>query len=548
MIAIYNSDILASYGSGERMASPVNLDALFPRADFYIDSGGRDYDPSNTRDIKVGELLKTGLTFNNLRKPDFRRETSAWEPAKVADLVRSFVDGDLIPAVILWSSGGVMFIVDGAHRLSALTAWVNDDYGDGEISLKFYKGQITESQRRAAAKAKELIDSEIGTYQQFLSQYDKLDKIDDQLADRVRRLTRKGIEIQWVPTKDAAKAEASFFKMNEAAEMINDTEKMIIKARQKPNAISARAILRGGQSSSFWRRFSEEVAKEVATLGKEIHSILYTRQISFPLRSLDLPVGGSDYGAQALPLIFEFVNVANNIPVTDTKSRKASPATAMADDADGKATISFLKNTRRLVRSISGNHPSSLGPHPYIYFYNRGGYFQPTVFLGVVQWINELRSASKLHLFTKYRKELEEILADNKNFLSDTGHKFGGLNRSMPWVMRLLSTILEKLADGRDKDKILASLKRSKDFSFLFPRKTSGNGRRKVGAKMGRGVKSAVAGAALLPNVLRCAHCGGFLATDSMQTDHKLRRRDHGSSSFDNAQLMHPYCNSTDKQ
>jgi len=535
--------------SGENeMASPVNLDALFPRADFYVESADQDFDPSTTKDIKVGELLRTQLTYNNLRKPDFQRETSAWEPAKVADLVRSFVDGDLIPSVILWSSGGVMFIIDGAHRLSALTAWVNDDYGDGDISLKFYGGMITDSQRRAANKAREVINAEIGTYKFFQDQYDKLHTIEEKLGSRIKRLTRKGMEIQWVPTKEAAKAEASFFKMNEAAEMVNETEKMIIKARQKPNAIAARAILRRGQGNSFWRQFAEGAGKEIESLGNEIHSVLYAHQISFPLKSLDLPVGGSDYGAQALPLIFEFVNVANGIPVTDPKSHKQNPATAMSDDQDGRTTISFLKKTRKLVRRISSTHPASLGPHPYIYFYNRGGYFQPTVFLGVIQWIGELEATSRLDVFTKHRKDLEEILAENKNFLSDTGHKFGGLNRSMPWVKKLLDTILNRLSGGKDTDKILTSLKRSKDFAFLFPRKTSGTRYGKVGGKMSRGVKSAVAGAALLPAILRCSHCGGFLPTDSMQTDHKIRRREQGRSSFDNGQMAHPYCNSTDKQ
>jgi hypothetical protein len=33
----------------------------------------------------------------------------------------------LIPAIILWrSTGGYLFVIDGSHRLSALSAWVND--------------------------------------------------------------------------------------------------------------------------------------------------------------------------------------------------------------------------------------------------------------------------------------------------------------------------------------------------------------------------------------------------------------------------------------
>jgi len=44
----------------------------------------------------------------------------------------------LIPAIILWNSGRYIFTIDGAHRLSALIAWVLDDYGDGIISQTFF--------------------------------------------------------------------------------------------------------------------------------------------------------------------------------------------------------------------------------------------------------------------------------------------------------------------------------------------------------------------------------------------------------------------------
>jgi hypothetical protein len=29
-----------------------------------------------------------------------------------------------------------IFVIDGGHRLSALRAWMEDDYGDGTISLE----------------------------------------------------------------------------------------------------------------------------------------------------------------------------------------------------------------------------------------------------------------------------------------------------------------------------------------------------------------------------------------------------------------------------
>jgi len=37
--------------------------------------------------------------------------------------------------------------IDGAHRLSALIAWVNDDYGAGAISQRFFGDNISVAQK-----------------------------------------------------------------------------------------------------------------------------------------------------------------------------------------------------------------------------------------------------------------------------------------------------------------------------------------------------------------------------------------------------------------
>lgn len=103
----------------------VNLDALIPREDFAI-SGGRDWAKPDR--IQISELRPSGFFYSQLRKPDFQRETANWSPEKIEDFIKTFLEGDLIPAIILWSAGETIFVIDGAHRLSALIAWVHDDY------------------------------------------------------------------------------------------------------------------------------------------------------------------------------------------------------------------------------------------------------------------------------------------------------------------------------------------------------------------------------------------------------------------------------------
>jgi hypothetical protein len=130
--------------SKKLMATQVNLDALVPREDFYETNAQK---VKRRDEMAVHDLTYDSFFFSSLRKPDFQRETNDWNTAKIVDLVQSFLDGDLIPALILWqSTTSFTFVIDGSHRLSALAAWINDDYGDGDISKKFFGGMIPDEQ------------------------------------------------------------------------------------------------------------------------------------------------------------------------------------------------------------------------------------------------------------------------------------------------------------------------------------------------------------------------------------------------------------------
>jgi len=85
-----------------------------------------------------------------LRKPDFQRETNHWSPEQVVTFIASFLDDELIPSLILWYSPSYIFVIDGGHRLSALRAWMNDDYGIGLCHYSFMaaKSLITKERWR----------------------------------------------------------------------------------------------------------------------------------------------------------------------------------------------------------------------------------------------------------------------------------------------------------------------------------------------------------------------------------------------------------------
>lgn len=82
--------------------------------------------------------ITSGLFYPFLRKPDFQRETNEWDAKKIAEFIESFINGELIPAIILWrNNAGLYFDIDGAHRLSALISWIKDDYGFMRLIIPF---------------------------------------------------------------------------------------------------------------------------------------------------------------------------------------------------------------------------------------------------------------------------------------------------------------------------------------------------------------------------------------------------------------------------
>jgi hypothetical protein len=178
----------------------VNLDALIPREDFAVDAGASN--STQLDKIPIREL-ESGFLLPGLRKPDFQRETARWSPNKIADLVRTFLDGDLIPAVILWQSGKYVFVIDGANRLSALMAWIQNDYGDKATSVKFFDGQIPDDQKRIAERTRKLIAAAVGSYTDYVQAAKDSTGADEKMQRRLNRLATNYLVAQWVPVGDA---------------------------------------------------------------------------------------------------------------------------------------------------------------------------------------------------------------------------------------------------------------------------------------------------------------------------------------------------------
>lgn len=528
------------------MAASVNLDALIPREDFEVTADAR---PSwrKTETLQVHELEAKRFTYNALRKPDFQRETASWSPEKVQDLVKTFLDGDLIPAIIFWESAGNIFVIDGSHRLSALIAWVQDDYGEGPKSREFFQNRIPDEQVRAGDRTRELLKSSVGTYKEHQLAVEHPDPTRPEVLARARRMASLALQLQWVPAGDAKQAEESFFKINQQATPIDPNELRIIRARHSPNALASRVVVRSATGHAYWQPFESRRA-DIEGLGREIFPLLFEPSFENPVKTLALPVAGKS--GQALPLLFDFVNLANDVPVVDAtrKHPDRKPETPLPKDEDGKKTLDFLNRTKGLANRLAGIDPSSLGYDPVVYFYSLTGRHQPTSFLAVAAFTLDLIKNDELRGFTKHRKDFEEFLLRHKNFINQIVTKRGSGAKGYTWIRTFYHIVLNALKDGLDEKSILARFKRNPDFSFLSTIEVDDdaivNGTSK---RFSRATKSQAFIVEALNSALKCSICGARMHARSIQVDHAERLRDGGAGNLLNARLAHPYCNSTFK-
>ena len=509
----------------------VNLDALIAREDFEVEeniNSGKKKEAISIEDIKSDSFF-----FSNLRKPDFQRETNEWDAQKISELIRSFIEGDLIPAVILWrSTGGYLFVIDGSHRLSALSSWVNDDYGDGKISKLFYDGIVPDEQLEVAGNTRKLVNKIVGPYKDFRLALSHPDKVKPEVVRYAKNLGALAIQLQWVEG-DARKAESSFFKINQQAAPIDKTELKLLESRRKPNSIAARAIIRSGKGHKYWSSFPNSVQMEIQELAAEINEILFAPKLRKPIKTLDIPIGGKLYSSQTLPLILDFVNIVIGVESKDQD---------IDDDKTGETTIQTLKEVRRTAYRLNSNHASSLGLHPIVYFYSQDGRHKTASFFAVVDFIVNLDKREKINDFIKIRGKFEQFILEYDYLVQQINRKYRTAQKSYKYISKFFDKVVMVLQGSKPVEDSVNEVITTPDFNYLasqrvFPEKSTSH------KDFNRNKKSAVYIREALQSAPRCKICSGLIHTNSISIDHIQRKSEGGLATIENGQITHPYCN-----
>lgn len=511
----------------------VNLDALIKREDFEINETRNSGKKKET--LSIEDIKEDSFFFSSLRKPDFQRETNEWDGIRVMELLKSFMSDDLIPAVILWrSSGGYLFVIDGSHRLSALSAWVNDDYGDNDISKEMYDGVIPEEQKKVAEETRKLVNNAIGSYKDYKLALSHPEKVDPKIVENAKNLGALAIQVQWVEG-DAKKAESSFFKINQQAAPIDKTELKLLENRRKPHSIASRAIIRGGTGHKYWSSFSEKAQIEIQELAIEINKMLFEPVYKNPIKTLDLPIAGKISSSQSLSLITESVMAINKI---ETKGGKNT----VPDDTTGVETIKSLKEVRRVIRIINSQHSSSLGLHPAVYFYSNEGRHKTASFLAIIEFVQRLHNKNKFKSFTEVRSRFENIILNYDYMIQDIVRKYRTSQLSYGRVADFFITLVDYLVVNKKmaNDEIINLIIKDTEFDYL---KINNSTTESLKKDFSREDKSYIYIHTALASAPLCRICGGYMHANSISIDHKKRKQDGGSADRTNGQLSHPYCN-----
>src|SRR5690606_21764691 len=128
-----------------------------------------------------------------------------------------------------------------------------------------------------------------------------------------------------------------------------------------------------------------------------------------PIKTLDLPMAGAEYGMGVVRLCFVLVAFANGLKVASSSAGNVVRESFPADET-GSETRRYLNQVYREVARVLSTDPSSFGLHPALYFYSPEGAFQPVALLNMIAWLRELEKRNALSTFRKARGRFEALV------------------------------------------------------------------------------------------------------------------------------------------
>ncbi|SAK40087.1 hypothetical protein AWB75_00154 [Caballeronia catudaia] len=555
----------------DHLINRENLRYRGKRSDVLQTGGGAGHRPDPN--IRFDDIRNSW--FDRLHKPDFQRATCAWEPAACVVFLNSVIRGRIIPSIILWrsSENGLTFVLDGAHRLSVLRAWMIDDWGDK--AGDFYKHYENLEEVLAAAKAtRALVREKVGLFTDFEAAHVEWNRIAKSGGAPLKEMSERDAQMamfysdmvdssrtlhaQW-EFGDYEAAEESFLAINRQGVSLDDVEQLLIEHRNGSLSRVIMSIASAGASGAaerYWplphdaSGLTQGVRETLVGLSDRcnaLHRLLFVPPFDANIVDINVPFLVTPRNFRPHQHLIELLPLLTRGPI----GRERFPQ--LLGEDTGASAEQIIVNGDQLLAALEkklghlagkNSNSLSLSVAPLLYWYNRKAVFVRGLFYGWCHWLlsgdDEQVRDRKLAL-SAVRGELEEVLIQYKEEIAEITHRIGGGFKSVYTVADLLQKLVETLLLGRSTA-MAARDDKIRQIVGVKPAPRS----RKTGASraFSKDSQKEINVHALLNSTIKCEICGGVVdLKQGLQYDHKHEYAKGGRSVAENGRPTHPFCN-----
>lgn len=550
----------------------VHLDHIIPRESLRWVDVKKDQEPyQHFKRNPMTKLLFKDLAdrgeilpiFPLLRKPDFQRETSAWNPDDCVRLLESIVKGLIIPSLIVWKSpdNSFLYILDSAHRISVMRAWVIDDWGDKATEDYYERHEYFDEIRQAAQVVRARINAQIGSYDDFTtagknyftaskegSPRDRLSKKEyERGVFYTEMLQEAGFHIQEV-SGDYEVAEASFLRINKSGQPLDDWETTLIENRNSSFARAVMSVANGG-AGRYWPESTQDDALDsksgiITKISGELHRRIFVPPLKTPIHDANVPfIATSKFFPKHAYLLelFPVIMKTEDVDLLFSRDKGSEPAAVINNGYE------IIQRTTAVFDHLTGtsNNPLSMSLVPLFYFYTTIGRFVRSSLYGFIAWImsgsqDDIRTRKVI--FSVHRGRFEEILF-TEDLAGAISRRAGsgprGIAATVQFYQKLLELLVGDPSPIGDKQFHTKLVKIISSLTTPSKKQSDNTGRVFTSAQ-----KTKINLREIFKSAIRCEICEGILDLRlGVQYDHTVRYADNGPTAVDNGRPTHPFCN-----
>jgi hypothetical protein len=458
-------------------------------------------------------------------------------------------DQNINLSVLYWKDiKNNIYIIDGAHRISSIYAWINRYFADEQVSqAPNFNDEQKEDIRYIRNQLGDLADfQKICSDPQFAAQKANLEDI--QISFR-----------QVLGTPEEARR--VFQSINSDTKPLDKYEEYHLRSRGTDAYYAIYACCYINDNRSNLEELGYARLNEVIELGEKIYQLLFSTM---------LPNNDLSHGKK-IGLVNELMNIIEGDQIHN-----------MMDLDQGERVEKLMSHLFtilcRMATPVKPVGIPSLGLHHFLYFY-KDKRFQITSFLawfGIVfemhhniMQINQRTITFKE--FTRVRRSVEFLIANFPVATTETVGKFGsgikGYDRLQTVYKAFICLSLQIEVNFEDQECVNTFiLSMSKAFKYInfnefyvesfmgkydpavvnhvveYVNSISPASRSKPKA-FSTLTKSLIKHNFLVGNHNFCPICDGLIYLDSTESDHRIAKAVGGQGVLDNGQLVHPLCN-----